>query len=54
MFDPKFLDTVVTRMDANEAIFKKILDDEDFRELLADFYLNKVYRRLRRGDGNAD
>lgn len=48
LFAAKFLDTVVARMDANEAIFKKILDDEDFHELLADFYLKRVYARLRR------
>ena len=33
--------------DANEAIFKKILDDTDFRDVLADFYLKKLYDRLR-------
>lgn len=47
VFDPKFLNTVVTRMDANEGIFKRILDDDDFRELLADFYVRKMYARLR-------
>jgi hypothetical protein len=34
-------------MDANEAIFKKILDDEDFRQVLMDWYAAKVYRRAR-------
>jgi len=47
VFDPKFLNTIVTRMDSNEAIFKKILDDDDFRAVLADFYLRKLYERLR-------
>lgn len=47
VFDPKFIDTVITRMDANDAIFKRILDDEDFRDVLADFYLKKMYTRLR-------
>jgi type I restriction enzyme R subunit len=47
VFGPKFLDTIVNRMDANEAIFKKILDDPDFRQTLADYYLAKVYSRLR-------
>jgi type I restriction enzyme R subunit len=49
VFRPKFLTTVVTRMDANEAIFKQILDDEEFRGVLSDFYLRKVYQRLRSG-----
>jgi len=47
VFDPKFMGTVIGRMDANESIFKRILDDEDFREVLADYYLRKMYQRLR-------
>lgn len=46
VFDKKFLQTIVTRVDANEEIFKKILDDQDFREALGEFYLRKVYQRL--------
>jgi type I restriction enzyme, R subunit len=46
VFDKKFLQTIVTRVDANEEIFKKILDDEDFRTALGEFYLQKVYERL--------
>ena len=34
VFDRKFLQTIITRMDANDEIFKKILDDEDFRARL--------------------
>jgi len=47
VFDPKFMNTIVTRIDSNEAIFKRILDDEEFQGVLADFYLRKVYERLR-------
>jgi type I restriction enzyme R subunit len=47
VFDPKFLNTIVTRMDANDAIFKQILDDADFRDVLSDYYLRKVYTRIR-------
>ena len=47
VFDRKFLQTIVTRMDANSEIFKKILDDDDFRELLGDYYVKKVYEQLR-------
>jgi hypothetical protein len=36
-----------TGMDDNEAIFEQVLDDDDFRQVLADFYLRKVYARLR-------
>ena len=46
VFDKKFLQTIITRVDANEEIFKKILDDEDFRTTLGEFYLRKVYERL--------
>ena len=47
VFDRKFLQTIVTRADANDEIYKRILDDEDFRGALAEFYLRKVYDRLR-------
>jgi hypothetical protein len=37
-------------MDENEAIFKRILDDEEFRQVLMDLYAGRVYRRARRGE----
>jgi type I restriction enzyme R subunit len=46
-FDRRFMNTVVTRMDDNEAIFKRILDDDDFRAILERFYAEKIYERLR-------
>jgi len=49
-FDRKFMNTIVTRMDENEAIFKQVLDDDEFRQVLLDFYLRKVYERLRADD----
>ena len=36
-------------MDDNADIFGKILDDEDFRATIGEFYLRKVYERLREG-----
>ncbi|MHB1738553.1 MAG: type I restriction endonuclease subunit R [Actinomycetes bacterium] len=51
VFDHRFLDTVVSRMDENEAIFKRILDDEEFRQVLMDLYAGRVYRRARRPTG---
>jgi type I restriction enzyme R subunit len=51
VFDRRFLDTIVSRMDANEAIFKQVLDDAEFQETIADFYLRKVYGRLRSEQG---
>ncbi len=47
VFDRKFMSTVVNRVDTNEEIFKKLLDDEDFKDAVADFYRRKVYDRLR-------
>ena len=41
------LQTMITRVDANDESYKRILDDEDFRNTLGDFYLRKVYERLR-------
>ncbi len=32
VFDRKFLQTIVTRMDANSEIFKRILDNDGFRK----------------------
>ena len=47
VFDRMFLNTVVSRMDDNEAIFKRILDDPEFQHVLMDLYANRVYRRAR-------
>ncbi len=47
VFDRRFLETVMGRMDDNEEIYKRILDDEDFRAALMDLYADRLYRRLR-------
>ncbi|HEY3841645.1 MAG TPA: hypothetical protein VGL48_00205 [Acidimicrobiales bacterium] len=49
VFDRMFTGTVVGRMDDNEALFKRILDDEEFRQVLMDLYAGRVYRRARSG-----
>ena len=46
-FDRTFMNTIVGRMDTNNEIFKRVLDDQDFRTLLADYYVRKVYEQLR-------
>ncbi len=48
VFDNRFLDTVISRMDENDAIFKRILDDEEFCQVLMDLYASRVYQRARR------
>ena len=47
-FDKKFMSTILTRVDANDEIFKRILDDEDFRATLVSSIFGKL-RRLRNG-----
>jgi hypothetical protein len=40
-------DTVVRRMDENEDIFKRILDEPAFRQTVLDHYAERLYGRLR-------
>ena len=47
VFDRTFLDTVVLRMDDNEEIFKRILDEPDFQQTVLDHYAARLYERLR-------
>ena len=42
-----FMNTVVGRMDDNEAIFKRILDESDFRLVLMDLFASRVYNEIR-------
>jgi len=51
VFDRMFLSTVVGRMDGNEAIFKRLLDDPEFQAALMDLYATRgVYRRARKAN----
>lgn len=50
VFDQTFVDTIVKRVDSNEAIFKKILDEPGFRQTVLEYYADKLYDRLRRPD----
>ncbi len=50
VFDRRFLKTVVGRMDDNEAIFKRMLDDPDFQTALMDLFSTRVYQQARKGD----
>ena len=45
-FKHKFLPTILARVDANEEIFKRVLDEEGFSEEMEEFYLRRVYERL--------
>ena len=52
VFDREFEKTLIGRMQGNETIVSRILDDEEFRETLMTLYATRVYRRAR-GDGAA-
>jgi len=47
VFDRTFIDTVVRRMDDNEGIFKRILDEPVFQQTILDHYAERLYERLR-------
>jgi type I restriction enzyme R subunit len=46
-FDELFTGKVIDRMDQNQDIFAKIMDDPDFAGAIKNFLLKKVYERLR-------
>ena len=48
VFDRNFLKTVISRMDENDALFRRILDDPEFQDAVKDFYGSKVYREARK------
>jgi type I restriction enzyme, R subunit len=45
-FDEAFLTKLIERMEDNQGIFEKILDDKEFGEVVRKWMLNKVYERL--------
>ena len=42
-----FVDTVAQRVMDNEDIARRFFDDEEFKQVLIDWYAEKVYRRAR-------
>ena len=45
-FEDVFLTTLIGRMDLNQEIFAKILDDAEFGDTVREWMLKKVYQRL--------
>ena len=41
-----FIDKFINRMDQNQDIFGRMMDDQDFSGLVMDYLLKKVYGRL--------
>jgi len=46
-FDEVFMDKLIGRMEQNEDIFSKMMDDKEFGALVRSYMLKKVYDRLR-------
>jgi type I restriction enzyme R subunit len=47
VFDRQFLPTVVQRMDDNEEIVRRVLNDEELQGALRDLYAQAVYKKAR-------
>ncbi|RLD56303.1 MAG: type I restriction endonuclease subunit R [Bacteroidetes bacterium] len=45
-FEDVFMDKLIGRMEQNQDIFTKMMDDKDFGGLVRDYMLKKVYKRL--------
>jgi type I restriction enzyme R subunit len=45
-FDDAFMDKLIGRMEQNQDIFTKMMDDTDFGLLVKDYMLKKVFKRL--------
>jgi type I restriction enzyme R subunit len=48
-FDDIFMDKLIERMEQNQDIFTKMMDDKEFGNLVKDYLLKKVYNQLRNG-----
>lgn len=46
-FEDAFIASLIKRMDQNQEIFTKIMDDEEFSKVVKNLMLEKVYTRLR-------
>ncbi len=46
-FEEVFINTLIKRMDQNQELFTKMLDDEEFAGVVKKILLEKVYARLR-------
>jgi type I restriction enzyme R subunit len=45
-FDDAFMDKLIGRMEQNQDIFSKMMDDKDFGGIVKNYMLKKVYERL--------
>ncbi|MDD5151104.1 MAG: DEAD/DEAH box helicase family protein [Flavobacterium sp.] len=47
-FEDKFMDTTISRMEQNQDIFTKMMNDKEFGNIVKDYMLKKVYQQFRR------
>ena len=47
-FEDKFMDTTISRMEQNQDIFTKMMNDKEFGNIVRDYMLKKVYQQLRK------
>lgn len=47
-FEDAFMDKLIARMEQNQDIFTKMMDDNDFGSLVKDYMLKKVYERFKK------
>ncbi len=45
-FEEMFIDKLIERMDQNQEIFEKILEDQSFGSFVKELMMRKVYARL--------
>ena len=45
-FNDKFVDKLIDRMDQNQEIFEKILEDKIFGDLVKEFMMKRIYKRM--------
>lgn len=45
-FNDKFIDKLIERMDQNQEIFEKILEDKAFGDLVKELLMKKIYKKL--------
>ncbi len=46
VFNEKFIDKLIERMDQNQEIFEKILEDKAFGDLVKELIMKKIYKKL--------
>lgn len=46
VFNDKFVESMISRMDQNQDIFEKILEDENFGNLVKELMMNRIYKQF--------